>query len=231
MSHELKISTNMLEEIDKMYSMFCSKHGYQNKHFIQFIKLESPQYNSFNDFLIAKQNNSRLLIIVKNHSTDNFFIDLTQPIYLSDMDIIETIQKNEQLHNTISDLENILDNILNRENIHNISFNIAEKEFYSTGIDYKHFNVQIKLNIDTTVYINDLLFVLNFILLKEQYSNNPDALKLQIIKFLIFLKNKQEDLLSFIRSKLKKNKLNLSIMKNNFFKTYKNLILEFYSLI
>lgn len=75
------------------------------------------------------------------------------------------------------------------------------------------------------------MFVLNFILLKEQYSNNPDALKLQIIKFLIFLKNKQTDLLSFIESKLNNEKLNLSIMKNNFFKTYKNLILEFYSLI
>lgn len=225
------MSHNMLEEIDKMYNKCCLKHRCQNKHFIQFIKLESPQYNSFNDFLIAKQNNSRLLIIVKNNSTDNFFMDITQPIYLSDMDIIETIQKNESLQYTISYLENILDNISNNRIIHNISFNIAKKEFYSTGIDYNSCNIQIKLNIGTIVYINDLLFVLNFILLKEQYSNNPDALKLQIIKFLIFLKNKQTDLLSFIESKLNNEKLNLSIMKNNFFKTYKNLILEFYSLI
>ena len=225
------MSHNMLEEIDKMYNKFCLKHRCQNKHFIQFIKLESPQYNSFNDFLIAKQNNSRLLIIVKNNLTDNFFMNITQPIYLSDMDIIETIQKNESLQYTISYLENILDNISNNRIIHNISFNIAKKEFYSTGIDYNPCNILIKLNIDTIVYINDLLFVLNFILLKEQYSNNPDALKLQIIKFLIFLKNKQTDLLSFIESKINNEKLNLSIMKNNFFKTYKNLILEFYSLI
>ena len=69
------MSHNMLEEIDKMYNKFCLKHRCQNKHFIQFIKLESPQYNSFNDFLIAKQNNSRLLIIVKNNLTDNFFYE------------------------------------------------------------------------------------------------------------------------------------------------------------
>lgn len=231
MSQKLHVSMNMLEEIDKMYQIFCSHNGFQHKHYIQFIKLESPQYHSFNDFLIAKQNNSRLLIIIKKNLTDNFFIDLTQPIYLSDIDIVKTIKNNRALEDIISALEKILNKLINNNITNNIIFNISTKTFSSVGIDYYYKNVQIRLNMGPTIYINDLVFVLNFILLKEQYSNDHDALILQIIKFLIFLKNKQEDLVTYIKLKLNQEQLNLSIYKNNFFETYKKLIIEFYSLI
>lgn len=227
----LQTSKNMLEEIDKIYQTFCTQNHYTHKHFIQFIKLESPQYISFNDFFIAKQNNSRLLIIIKNNQTDNYFIDVTQPVYLTDMDIIKTIQHNEALKDTISSLEKILKNLSDGVVKNNIVFKISANTFSSIGIDYYSNNVKIKLNIDATVYSNDLLFILNFILLKEQYSNNSDALKLQIIKFLILLKNRQKDLIEYIKLKLNPGQLDLSIDKNNFFKTYAKLILEFYPLM
>lgn len=184
---------NLITEIDKIYENICQRYGYTNKHFTHFIKLKSPQYSSTNDFLIAKQNNSRLLIIIKTNLNDNYFNDLTQPIYLTDMDIIETIQKNCNANYITSELEILISNIIQKKIANNIIFEISEKYFHSIGINYKNSDDNdhniITLNMGTKVHINDLLFVLNFILLKEQYSNNPNALKLQVNKFLTKLKS------------------------------------------
>ena len=151
----VRIFMNFLEYIDSLYSEELKKFDVDlgREEFNSFIPIEPLNYSTKNMFMIRKQIHSKLFIVVGK-----------QRIYLSDLHIVKTILSLDTKDITWV-FKQLCNLYINDNNAH--SFRINGNEFYGSGIEYFSDDKEITLYTDSTISINDFIFVLNFVLAKD----------------------------------------------------------------
>ena len=144
-----------LSHIDSIYQEEREKYAIPSNNFTfrTYIPIEFTASNGSVSFLIQKAVLSKLLIV-----------DGAQRVYLSDNDIMNTILKMEN-----SDIEWFLNQFIKLYNAPSSQFEflIKDKKYFYPGIENYPSTASINLFSDTTIQIQDLVLVLNFIFAKD----------------------------------------------------------------
>lgn len=170
---------SFLKKIDSLHDNYRNEYPSEevDEYFNSFIKVESVYVNLTKEFIIRKQEKSKLLIISGK-----------QRVHLSDYQILSTIL---QLDKSLIDwfIQAFID--LYNNKFKTFKFKVEGEEFQGIGIDYYLEPKEILLFSDTKIDINDFIFVLNFIFSKdyqwEQDRPQRDYSKRTIVKYITLL--------------------------------------------
>lgn len=155
-----------LKKLDHIYAEALKTYGIQNNlsSFSCFIPISPIQCKTTCQFLLKKQDKTKLLLISGK-----------QRIYISDIQIINII-----LAMDFSMVEWFLQQFISlycEENKQIIRFSINDETFEGHGIRCYPQQKRITLFSDTTIDINDLVFVINFIFCKDQCWETISGIK------------------------------------------------------
>jgi len=147
---------NLLECIDAISDKTHLEYNIpqNNKKFTSFIPIEAVNHTSSCNFLIKKQDKAKLLFIVGR-----------QRIYLSDLQIINTIlsMDNDTISWFIKNFASLYDN-----NLYKVQFKIDGDIYDGCGIERFPKKKNLLLFTDSVIDINDFIVLLNFIFLKDR---------------------------------------------------------------
>lgn len=159
------MSMNFLNKIDLLYNDVRIKYDVpdENTSFGCFIPVIAKDFSPSCEFIIKKQEKSKLLICVGK-----------QRIYLSDQSIIKTI-----LEMNNNDIDWFLKQfvLLYRGVSADVRFEIDSMEFKGYGIEYYYPSKKITLFSDSEIDINDFIFLLNFIFSKDKCWEEENKLE------------------------------------------------------
>jgi len=139
-----------------------------------FVTIEPQDWDAESGFLILKQEKSKLLIL-----------DGKQRVYLSDIQIVDTIlsMDKEDQNWFLSQFVKIY-----KEQFELFSFKIQSKTFKGKGICRYPRKKALKLFTDSTIDINDFIFLINFIVYKDlcwgEKIEKPDFYKITLCKYI-----------------------------------------------
>ena len=170
---------SFLKKVDSLHGNYRNEYPSEevDEYFNSFIKVEPVDVNLTKEFIIRKQEKSKLLIVSGK-----------QRVHLSDYQILSTIL---QLDKSLIDwfIQAFIDLYNNKSKT--FKFKVEGEEFKGVGIDYYSVPKEILLFSDTKIDINDFIFVLNFIFSKdyqwEQDKPQKDYSKRTIIKYITLL--------------------------------------------
>lgn len=149
---------SFLKKIDSLHGNYRNEYPSEevDEYFNSFIKVEPVDVNLTKQFIIRKQEKSKLLIVSGK-----------QRVHLSDYQILSTIL---QLDKSLIDwfIQAFIDLYNNKSKT--FKFKVEDEEFHGVGIDYYSEPKEILLFSDTKIDINDFIFVLNFIFSKDYYA-------------------------------------------------------------
>ena len=170
---------SFLKKIDTIHndsqSDFCAEE--MSETFSSFISVEPVGITLTKQFVVKKQDKSKLLIVSGK-----------QRVHLSDHQILSTIL---QLDKCLIEwfIKAFID--LYNKKFKPFKFKIEDEEFQVIGIDYYPEPKEILLFSDTRIDINDFIFVLNFIFSKDYQweidKPQKDYSKRTIIKYITLL--------------------------------------------
>lgn len=170
---------SFLKKIDTIHndsqSDFCAEE--LSETFSSFISIEPVGITLTKQFVVKKQDKSKLLIVSGK-----------QRVHLSDHQILSTIL---QLDKCLIEwfIKAFID--LYNKKFKPFKFKIEDEEFQVIGIDYYPEPKEILLFSDTRIDINDFIFVLNFIFSKDYQweidKPQKDYSKRTIIKYITLL--------------------------------------------
>ena len=170
---------SFLNKIDTIYndsrSEFCTEE--LSETFSSFISVEPVGITLTKQFVIKKQDKSKLLIVSGK-----------QRVHLSDYQILSTILQLDQC--LIEWFIKAFIDLYNKK-FRPFNFKIEDEEFQVIGIDYYQEPKEILLFSDTRIDINDFIFVLNFIFSKDYQweidKPQKDYSKRTIVKYITLL--------------------------------------------
>lgn len=172
------IRVDFLTKIDDIYKRYCDKYKIENDFFSYFIPIKPLNCSNITcDFFIKKQENSKMMLLSGS-----------QRVYISDLQIINTILgfDTKIIEWFITQLV-----ILYTNPKYKVKFMIENEEFEGYGISY--YNEKIKFNLfsDTLIDINDFIFVMNFVFVKDQCWENISKIdgfaKRTICKYIVLI--------------------------------------------
>lgn len=170
---------NFLKKIDYLYDNEKKKYNISDndKSFSLFIPLEHITYRTTCSFVIKKQQKAKLLLV-----------EGQQRVYLSDLQIINTI-----LSMPKNDVKWFLKQLalLYSGTEEKIKFKIDEDLFEGIGISKYPYNKKLLLFSDSNIDINDFIFILNFVFSKdkawEEISRKNNFSKSTLCKYIILI--------------------------------------------
>lgn len=154
-----------LEAIDKIHENEREKYSKDklDNEFASYISIEPNSYSTGCQFLIQKREKSRLLII-----------EGKQRVYLSDVDIIHILLEMESKDTEwfISAMKNLY-----RGKGETFGFRIKEQTYEDIGIPQQGVRKALNLFSDSSIVIDDFVFVLNFIFSKDRCWESISKIK------------------------------------------------------
>lgn len=170
---------SFLKKIDTIHndsqSHFCAEE--LSETFSSFISVEPVGITLTKQFVVKKQDKSKLLIVSGK-----------QRVHLSDYQILSTILQLDQC--LIEWFIKAFIDLYNKK-FKPFRFKIDDEEFQVIGIDYYPESKEILLFSDTRIDINDFVFVLNFIFSKDYQweidKPQKDYSKRTIVKYITLL--------------------------------------------
>ncbi|SDB24940.1 hypothetical protein SAMN02910317_01201 [Ruminococcaceae bacterium FB2012] len=148
---------NILEKIDEIYKTEIEElsSNFLVSDYYSHISIASDVIHSSCQFVIRKQKKAKLMLI-----------EGKQKVFLSDIDIINTIiaMSAEDVNWFLSEFVDLYQNKYKK-----ILLNINGTEYNGYGMNYYPKEKSLTLFSDTTITFNDFIFLLNFIFSKDYY--------------------------------------------------------------
>ena len=169
-----------LEYIDQLYSEACITFSIPQEpkvSFRWFVLIKPLKWDTTSRFLISKQEKSKLLIM-----------DGRQRVYLSDIQIVNTILNMEK-----EDQQWFLSQFVKiyKGEVTSFFFKIKSEIFEGQGICRYPQKKPLKLFSDSSIDINDFIFLINFVIYKDlcwsEKIKTPDFYQRTLCKYIALI--------------------------------------------
>lgn len=164
---------NFLEKIDEIHNHNVNEINTRSKNKKENVVINEVKRKKFISYITIKPNNTKVkceFLIQKQEKSKLLLVNREQRVYISDLGIIRTIVDMEE--NLYKWFLNKFINLYNdNDDIEKMDFHINNESFEGYGIEYYPQEYEINLFSDTKIDINDFIFILNFIFSKDIISS------------------------------------------------------------
>lgn len=172
----------LFEYVDRQYANEREKHGVQrgNNDFKSYLSIAPRDFNAEDRFLCVKDRKKTRILFTPNQTRQ----------YFSDADII-SILCNYPNEDTIRSITNQFAALYHNTGI-KFSYRINDQDFDGYGIGYYDKEECLYLWTDSTMFLNELVFLINMVLEKDRIYGieaQNDKLKHTLCKYVSLIKH------------------------------------------